>query len=282
MKKIFTLIFLTLMLLFITSPTSAVNIQIEVDNVTVVSNAMPEIRKNRTMVPLRVVSESLGAEVQWSNSEIILSKENMQIKLQPNNNTISKNGETEQIDAQPYIKHGITFVPIRFIAETFDCNVSFIDSTVVVETKKLMINNQQVSTIQNEFHMTMGGIEQQLYGNGYIHRIYDVFTDKKGNNIEAPANYSWHYDIDTPGAYFKEGQFDFLDIEGNSIQRYDVYILVKAFPADILLGYPEVLIHDVTNGQWNVYNNATIQTIDQLFENAESNGFLKNISHSVV
>ena len=123
---------------------------------------------------------------------------------------------------------------------------------------------------------------QALHEQCSYHQINDVFTKEKGNSVEAPAHFSWQYDLENPGAYYKEGQYDFLDLEGYSIQRYDVYILVKALPVDLLLGFPEVLIHDVTKGEWNVYTNASIQTIDQLFDNADRNGFLKNISNSVV
>ena len=281
MKKFFSMFFFVLLLLYTAIPTYAANMQIKVDGVTVLSDAKPEIRNNRTMVPLRVVSESLGADVQWSNSEIILTKDNMQIKLKPNSNTVIKNGETVQIDVKPYIKNGRTFVPIRFIAETFDCNVDYKHSTVTVETKKLMINNKQVSAIQNEIHMTMGGIVQQVYGNAYIHGIYDVFTKNKGNKVEAPANYSSQYNLDIPGSYYKEDQNDFLDLEGKSIQRFDTYILVKAFPAETLEGYPEHLIHDVTKDEWHIFSNASLQAIDDLFHNANRHGFLKRISNTV-
>ena len=101
MKQFILAMFLILIQLFSAIPSYTATIQFKVDGVTVVSDAMPEMRNNRTMVPLRVVSESLGAEVQWNNSEIILSKDNMQVKLQPNSSTVSKNGETVQIDVKP-------------------------------------------------------------------------------------------------------------------------------------------------------------------------------------
>lgn len=282
MKKLFNVLFITMMLSFTAIPTYAANnIQINVDGVAVLSDVKPEIGNNRTMVPLRVVSESLGAEVQWLNSEIILTKDNMQVKLKPNSNTVIKNGQTVLLDVKPYTKNGRTFVPIRFIAETFDCHVNYKNSTVMVETKKLVINNIQVSALQDEFHMTMGGIVQQIYGNAYIHGIYDVLTKNKGSKVEAPEYYSWMYNIDTPGAYYKENQYDFLDNEGKSMQRFDSYILVKAFPAETLEGYPERLIHDVTKDEWYTFSNASAQSITNLFVSAEKNGFLKRISNTV-
>ena len=42
------------------SPAYAADFQIKVDGVTIASDVNPEVKSNRTMVPLRVISENLG------------------------------------------------------------------------------------------------------------------------------------------------------------------------------------------------------------------------------
>jgi len=66
----------------------------------------------------------------------------------------------------------------------------------------------------------------------YIKAVYNVFVENMGSEIEAPANYSWHYNLDTPGAYYKNSQYDFLDPHGSSIQRFDIYTLIQYFPEE--------------------------------------------------
>ena len=45
----------------------------------------------------------------------------------------------------------------------------------------------------------------------------------------------------------------FLDEKGKSVKQYDIYSLVNAFPSELLSGYPEVLIHDVSKDQWHMF-----------------------------
>lgn len=282
MIKFFLGIFFVFILLFTSIPTYAANIQIKVDDIGILSDVDPVIKNNRTMVPLRVISENLGANVHWSDSEITLTKNDMQAILKPNSNIVIKNGNTVLLDVKPYIKNGRIFVPIRFLAETFDCNVNYKNSTVTVNTKPLDIDNIKVNAIQHEYHMTMGGIVEQIQGNAYNKAIYDIFIENRGNKVDVPANYSWHINIDNPGSYYKVGQFDFMNLEGNSIKRYDIYTLVEAFPAETLAGYPEVLLYDATANQWYLFTDTALQSINDVVNTASKNGFLKIISNTVV
>ncbi|WP_373232467.1 hypothetical protein [Cohnella sp.] len=70
-----------------------------------------------------------------------------------------------------------------------------------------MIDGVQVKTLQQEYHMTMGGVVQQINGNAYNETIYNIFVENKGEKVEAPANYSWIPTIDTLGSYYKNAQF---------------------------------------------------------------------------
>ncbi|MFC7686347.1 copper amine oxidase N-terminal domain-containing protein [Ureibacillus sp. GCM10028918] len=282
MKKVFSLVFFVSILIFTSIPTYAASIQIKVDGVVISSDVNPEIRNNRTMVPLRVISENLGAKVHWSNSEVTLTKNDMQVTLKQNSDTVIKNGNTELLDVKPYIKNGRTFVPIRFIAETFDCYVNYKDLTVTVDTKPLVIDGKEVNSIQHEYRMTMGGIVQQIKGNAYNQAIYDTFIENRGKKVDAPAYYSWHFNIDQPGSYTKVGQYDFMNTEGKSMKSYDIYTLVEAFPVEALAGYPKVLIHDATVNQWYLFTETGLQSINDLVNTASNNGFIKIISNTVV
>lgn len=280
MKKIFSGVFLAIFL-FTTSwsTTYAAEIHMKVDGVPIVSDAKPETKNNRTMVPLRVLSENLGAKVEWSDSKVILTKNDMKIVLTVNSSIAEKNGEKIQLDVKPYMKDNRIFVPLRFIAETFGCNVNYSNSTVTVDTKPLVIDGVKVKELQFEFHMINDVMIQKNSGNAYNETIYIIFEENKGTKVEAPTDYSWMYTIDTLGSYAKRGQYDFLNLKGDSIKRYDIYDLVNTFPSELLEGYPRILLHDVTKDEWYLFNDTAAQSIYKLTETAGKNGFLTLISN---
>lgn len=283
MKKVFSGIFLTLILIITSSPTYAADIQIKVDGVTIASDVNPESKNNRTMVPLRVISENLGAKVNWSDSQVTLIKNGQQVILKLNSNTVVKNGKTVLLDVKPYIKNNRTFVPMRFIAETFGSNVNYKNGTVTVDAKPFVIDGVKVKALQYEYHMTMGGVVQQIKGNGFNEAIYNIFVENKGSKVDPPSDYMWSAssDSDPPGSYYKTGQYDFLDQEGNSIERFDLYYSVQSsdetFPRDLVF-----FIHDTTENQWYLFSESASQAIDQLIDTASKNGFLTIISNTVV
>lgn len=128
------------MLIFTTSPLYASIITISIDNVPITSDVEPELKNNRTMVPLRVISESLGAAVGWSDELVTLSKGDMQVILKLNSKKVIQNSETELLDVNTYIQNNRTMVPLRFIAETFGATVDYQDNAVSIMTKPVETN----------------------------------------------------------------------------------------------------------------------------------------------
>lgn len=124
-------------------PADAATTQIKIDDVIVKSDTAPEQRSNRIMVPLRVISENLGAQVHWKDSQITLAMNKTLIVLNLNNKTVIKNDKTEQLDVQPYMKNNRTYVPIRFIAETFGSQVQYNQGTVSITSEPLLLDNKK-------------------------------------------------------------------------------------------------------------------------------------------
>jgi hypothetical protein len=93
-----------------------------------------------TMVPVRFVSEQLGAEVKW-NGELkqvsikdLLSGTTIVLTLDSQNATV--NGTSEQLASAATLQGSSTFVPIRFIAEKLGGKVGFNDETRTVTIKR--------------------------------------------------------------------------------------------------------------------------------------------------
>ncbi|HOO96557.1 MAG TPA: PQQ-binding-like beta-propeller repeat protein [Caldisericia bacterium] len=90
--------------------------------------------KGRTLVPLRFVSETFGAKVQWFGDEkkIIIERFDKRIVLWVGKPEYEVDGEMIPISTPPEIKSGRTMVPFRAIAEAFGADVSWDGETRTV------------------------------------------------------------------------------------------------------------------------------------------------------
>lgn len=87
------------------------------------SSVNPQITNKRVIVPVRVISESLGFEVKWDdvNRTVTINSGLDVIKLKINDSVAIVNGKPIQMDAPATILKGTgtTIVPIRFVGEQF-------------------------------------------------------------------------------------------------------------------------------------------------------------------
>lgn len=84
----------------------------------------PVIKNSRTLVPLRLIAEGLGADVDWEHETktVIISYEGQTITL--------KIGQLyPDLDVPAEIINDYTMVPIRYIAETFKAKVDWEETT---------------------------------------------------------------------------------------------------------------------------------------------------------
>lgn len=84
-----------------------------------------------TLVPLRVITEAFGAQVDWENSTrtITLTYPDINIVLQIENPIAEVNKKAQTLLSAPEISGNYTMVPLRFISETFGATVSYDSQT---------------------------------------------------------------------------------------------------------------------------------------------------------
>lgn len=98
-----------------------------VDDQAIINDVTPVIRNDRTLVPIRVITEALGGQVAWNEAakEVTLTVNGKEIKM-----TIGK--VLEKYGVAPVIIGGRTFVPVRFVADELGAVTTWDDATKAV------------------------------------------------------------------------------------------------------------------------------------------------------
>ncbi|MGN0183362.1 MAG: copper amine oxidase N-terminal domain-containing protein [Candidatus Ornithomonoglobus sp.] len=84
-----------------------------------------------TLVPLRVITEAFGAEVEWDadTQSIALSYPDVDMLLRIGSKSVLVNTHTEELEEAAELHNGTTMVPLRFISETFGAEVEYDEDT---------------------------------------------------------------------------------------------------------------------------------------------------------
>ncbi len=112
-------------------------IDIRVGGKFVDCDVQPYIKNDRTMVPIRAISEALGAEVGYDDATktAIITKDGKTVKVTMDSADAFVEDALVSLDAPAENVNGRIFVPVRFVSEGLGCQVNW-----VAETKSVMIN----------------------------------------------------------------------------------------------------------------------------------------------
>lgn len=129
MKKSKNLFLVALLFLIFMPLNSFANsdIKLWINGDYVSTDVPPVIENERTLVPLRIVSENLGLEVNWDGDlkQITISKDDEQFIFLIGQNFYQEGEVKHDLDVAPKIIDGRTLVPIRVIAEAFGQEVTW-------------------------------------------------------------------------------------------------------------------------------------------------------------
>ncbi|WMT42048.1 copper amine oxidase N-terminal domain-containing protein [Paenibacillus sp. D2_2] len=99
-------------------------------------DAQPYVDKNnRVQVPVRFVSEALGAKVGWKNKtqEVTIEHSGTKVILTINKKAYKVNESTKLMDTAALTKSNRTFVPLRFVSEALGAKVKWDSANYTVE-----------------------------------------------------------------------------------------------------------------------------------------------------
>ena len=141
MKKLLSIILvlgiMMSMCTFVSAETDKVTVTLDGEEVTF-PDAQPFVDvRDRTLVPIRFVSEAMGAKVDWENDTrtVVIQKDEDTIRYTIGQPMAYLNGEMLTFDSYGILKDSRTFVPLRFIAEMLCCDVDWNDATKTVIIK---------------------------------------------------------------------------------------------------------------------------------------------------
>ncbi|MGI5819818.1 MAG: copper amine oxidase N-terminal domain-containing protein [Armatimonadota bacterium] len=97
-------------------------------------SAVAVLDGGRTLVPVRAVTEWLGASVQWiaGSNQIVITRAGTTVHLRPDSTAALLNGEAIVLDTPPVVLGGVTYVPARFVVESFGAMLDYDGRTLTL------------------------------------------------------------------------------------------------------------------------------------------------------
>lgn len=145
LKKMMTLL-LAITLVFSNSfsikSEAAKEIKLIVNGVDITKLASPKIEDDRTLVPIRFISEELGAKVTWDeiNRTVKIDKDGKSFVLIIDSRLVGyNNGSSYEItDVAPKIINERTFVPLRLVSNALNININWDEAnrSVLIDSSK--------------------------------------------------------------------------------------------------------------------------------------------------
>ncbi len=178
-------------------------IDIEVNGTKIYTDSKPFIKTGSVYVPIRAVSESLGLSCFWDDDSrfALIEDDYTSLRFLPDDNLCYVNGKKQVVKS--YIRDGRIFVPVRFVSENYNSEVSWDDEyyRVLIEKDGIKVpsslrdttyNQDEVYWLSKIIHAEADGEPEGglvAVGNVVLNRvaskhfpntIYGVIFDKKG------------------------------------------------------------------------------------------------------
>lgn len=142
-----------------------------------------QLKNNRVLIPLRAVSQHMGAAVNWNQEHkiITINKDDTEILLAVNFTKVRVNQLNVDLDAPPELIKSTTYVPLRFVSQTLGAEVKWNQqvkqATIKLNGKKIVINMEQPS-IKISASQTLTGARLKLLSN-ILNEANDVSSIKQ-------------------------------------------------------------------------------------------------------
>ena len=144
-----------ILIMLISLPAAAEDeITVYVNNKAVEFDTTPFIEQERTLVPIRAITEAMDFDVDWNeyNRTAVISNSAKSVSITIDSNYIDVydygNGMNKvvYIDVPAVIKNDRTYIPLRVVSEAFDATVEWFDRSNTIKIEYEAPNNTPVVT----------------------------------------------------------------------------------------------------------------------------------------
>jgi len=142
------------------APSSVSQVNLIIDGRTITADPAPMIKNDRTVVPLRVVSETLGAEVTWNEADrsVLIEKGSRTILLRIDRSLVDYTFDSlkhyQLSDVQPFIHQDRTFVPLRLISNALGVGITWEG-----ETRTVRVDSSTSSVVEPFFDIKLTSVK---------------------------------------------------------------------------------------------------------------------------
>lgn len=212
-------------------------------------------QSDSAFVPLRAVSELLGARVSYAKGLIQIGSGDTELRLQIGSPQIYKStaeytDKVLTLSAAPFEKNSTTYVPLRFIAESLDCTVWYHEGQVSIATEPLVIDGQAVDRMEYLAHATMGANVYRLQSNQLMRSIYQQLQACQSAPAASPT-YVTSPSVALNGDFCRHINFDFYNAANEQLCSITIYKQYQQpgepAPNEPLRSYPFVIGDNLTN-----------------------------------
>lgn len=212
---------------------------------------------NRTMVPIRAISDAFGAEISWDDTTktVTITTADKNINLNIGSQNAYVNDVIEPLDCAPVIVNERTFVPIRFISENLGCNVNYAaatkhiivdDTPIIIKCGDEKISLAQAKALYDIYAQTITDIEG--YESYTEEDISTMLTNEVLNNSMEICYYSNAFSNLTPDSADIAEINAFINSSAESI-KFDTDGLASLIHEDFYMWSPDTIILKLAQGE---------------------------------
>lgn len=193
---LFKLCFIAAFTTFFAATCFASSIRISLNGSILKSNVAPVQTAGTTLVPIRVISENLGASVNYdSNRKLIsITTDTTSIELIINQKTAKVNQKNITLNVAPQIINNTTMVPIRFVSENLNCSVSWDAHNQLVTIISKSPSTTHVTSSTQVKELPTATIKVKDYGTITI-ELYPELAPNTVKNFIALANSGFYNNL---------------------------------------------------------------------------------------
>lgn len=142
---------------------------------------------NRSMIPLRAVTETMGAAVSWDqDAQAAVIEQNgitVTVPIGSDTITVMEDGGTSTVtmDTVAIIREERTYVPIRYVAEALGAWVSYSNLFSTVQIYRDVLTPEEIDRLHSYYDMSSGEYDEAtgetpLYTDEFLLTLYPEFV----------------------------------------------------------------------------------------------------------